>query len=133
MFLTTNQIAQFDVAIPSRIHIAIQYQSLNEKQMQEIFKGFIDPLNESGLVDGYKDIMDWLKEDVYELGFDGRQIRNIVTTALGLARDEWDNKKGRGQLCKRHLKNVVQNTRSFKSDFNVQYDRYITSQEKMIK
>lgn len=31
-------------------------------------------------------IREWLEEDVITMGLDGRQIRNIVTSALGLAR-----------------------------------------------
>lgn len=133
MFLTTNQIAQFDVAIPSRIHVSIQYDSLKSLQMEEIFKGFIDPLEERGVVDDYEGIMDYLKEDVYSNNFDGRQIRNIVTTALGLARAERKYKKGKGMLNKKHLKAVVGNANKFKVDFGIQYDRYISAQEKLIK
>ncbi|KAI0897170.1 P-loop containing nucleoside triphosphate hydrolase protein [Annulohypoxylon nitens] len=131
MFLTTNRIAQFDVAIPSRIHISIQYASLKPTQIEEIFKGFLQPLEDKSLVDDYDGILEWLKEDVYGLEFDGRQIRNIVTTALGLARAE--SRRGKGRLNKKHLKSVVSNVRAFKADFMVQYDRYITSQEKLIK
>ncbi|KAK6337267.1 hypothetical protein TWF730_002673 [Orbilia blumenaviensis] len=133
MFLTTNQIAQFDVAIPSRIHVAIQYQSLKPPQMKEIFAGFIKPLADDDLVEDYAEILEWLEEDVYSIGFDGRQIRNIVTTALGLARAELKRGKGKGKLTKVHLKTVINNARAFKADFLVQYDRYISAQEKMIK
>lgn len=132
MFLTTNQIAQFDVAIPSRIHVSIQYQSLKKSQMDGIFRGFLQPLEEQGLLDKFDDIMEWLNEDVYGLGFDGRQIRNIVTTALGLARADYKFRAGKGKLNKGHLKSVVKNMRAFKTDFTVQFDRYVTSQEKMI-
>ena len=58
MFLTTNQIAQFDVAIPSRIHISIQYASLKPVQMEEIFKGFLQPLEDKNLVDDYDGILE---------------------------------------------------------------------------
>lgn len=133
MFLTTNQIAQFDVAIPSRIHISVRYESLKPAQMEQIFKGFLQPLDEKRLVDNYADILEWLKEDVYIIGFDGRQIRNIITTALGLARAEAKHGRGKGNLTKQHLRAVVNNTRSFKSDFTVQYDRYINAQEKLIQ
>lgn len=133
MFLTTNQIAQFDVAIPSRIHVSIQYSSLKPSQMEQIFKGFIQPLEDKNLVDDYENILEWLKEDVYTIGFDGRQIRNIVTTALGLARAEHKYRKGKGKLSKKHLRSVVSNARSFKTDFMVQYDRYINAQVKLIK
>ncbi|PNP47425.1 hypothetical protein TGAMA5MH_01244 [Trichoderma gamsii] len=133
MFLTTNQIAQFDVAIPSRIHVSIQYNSLKPKQMRDIFKGFLDPLYEKGLVDDYKEIQEWLKDDVYDIGFDGRQIRNIVTASLGLARAEQKYNNGNGKLKKSHLKAIANNSRAFKTDFAVQYDRYINSQERLIR
>ncbi|KAI0853358.1 P-loop containing nucleoside triphosphate hydrolase protein [Daldinia vernicosa] len=108
MFLTTNQIAQFDVAIPSRIHVSIQYESLKPAQMEQIFRGFLQPLEDKNLIEDYEEILEWLKEDVYGIGFDGRQIRNIVTTALGLARAE--RRKGKGKLNKKHLKSVVSNS-----------------------
>lgn len=133
MFLTTNQIAQFDVAIPSRIHVSIQYNSLKPKQMKNIFSGFLDPLDDKGLVDNYKEIKEWLNDDVYDIGFDGRQIRNIVTASLGLARAEQKYNGGNGKLKKSHLKAIANNSRSFKTDFTVQYDRYINSQERLIR
>ncbi|KAL4821918.1 P-loop containing nucleoside triphosphate hydrolase protein [Aspergillus spinulosporus] len=133
MFLTTNQIAQFDIAIPSRIHVALRYETLNKDQMKKIFMGFLDPLETKGLINDYDDIQDWLAEDVYKLGFDGRQIRNIVTTALGLARADRNDPRSSGKLHKKHLKLAVNNVHAFKNDFLVQMDRYINSQEKMIK
>ena len=102
MFLTTNQIAQFDVAIPSRIHIAIKYNSLSNDQTEKIFKGFLDPLECQGLIEEYDEIKSWLEEDVYSNKFDGRQIRNIVTSALGLARDE-ENGNGRKRILSFYL------------------------------
>lgn len=133
MFLTTNQIAQFDIAIPSRIHIAIKYESLTPPQTKEIFKGFMKGLVENNQVEDYNAIVQWLEEDVYDEGFDGRQIRNIITAALGLARAECKDRNGEGRLSKKHLKAVVANVRSFKRDFAAQYQRYLTRQENMIK
>ncbi|KAF6802117.1 AAA family [Colletotrichum sojae] len=132
MFLTTNQIAEFDVAIPSRIHVAIRYQTLDSKQMEAIFAGFLDKLDEKGLVDEYDEIKEWLDEVVYKEGFDGRQIRNIVTTALGLARAESDHGQS-NKLKKAHMRRAFMNVSAFKRDFNTQMQRYIDSQNKMIK
>lgn len=128
MFLTTNQIAQFDIAIPSRIHVAQKYEHLKPQQMESICRGFLEPLNEKGLIKDYDDIIDWLKEDAFAVkNLDGRQIRNIITSALGLARDA-----GKDRLEKGHLKRVFSNVKSFNQDFMVLYDRYRSSQEKMI-
>ncbi|KAI8294486.1 hypothetical protein K4K56_002110, partial [Colletotrichum sp. SAR 10_98] len=132
MFLTTNQVADFDIAIPSRIHIAIRYETLKAEQMEAIFTGFLDELDKKGLVHEYDEIKDWLDEDVYKEDLDGRQIRNIVTTALGLARAG----SGRGQsnkLQKAHMKTAFSNVSAFKRDFNTQMERYKEGQQKMIK
>ena len=55
MFLTTNHIATFDVAIPSRVHVAIRYESLNKRQQEAIFRGFLGKLDENAIED-YDDI-----------------------------------------------------------------------------
>ncbi|KAF2973235.1 hypothetical protein GQX73_g380 [Xylaria multiplex] len=129
MFLTTNQIADFDIAIPSRIHVAIKYESLKVDQMEAIFKGFLDNLNRKNQVDNYTDIINWLREDVYPEGLDGRQIRNTITTALDLANAE----KGNDKLRKYHIKRAFNNVKHFKRDFNVQMQRYKDSQQNMIQ
>ncbi|KAI0965835.1 hypothetical protein F4678DRAFT_451394 [Xylaria arbuscula] len=133
MFLTTNQIAEFDIAIPSRIHIAIKYESLKHDQMEDIFKGFLDPLEKKNLIDDYDDILTWLKEDVYPEGLDGRQIRNTVTTALDLANADSRYNKGNNKLRKKHIKSAFNNVKNFKRDFETQMQRYKDSQNKMIK
>ncbi|RBR11911.1 uncharacterized protein FIESC28_08796 [Fusarium coffeatum] len=133
MFLTTNQIAEFDVAIPSRIHLAIKYESLKKSQMEAIFYSFLDPLEDKRLISDYEEIKEWLDDVVYKEHFDGRQIRNMVTTALGLARAEAAQGKGKKQLTKSHMKRAFKNMSTFKRDFNIQMQRYIDGQEKMIK
>lgn len=134
MFLTTNQIAEFDVAIPSRIHIAIQYESLKEEQMRKIFEGFLRKLDDNNLIEDYGGILEWLSDDVYGEKLDGRQIRNVVTTGLNLARAaDGKSGKGRGRLTKHHLKDAFNNVKQFKRDFATQMQRYIDSQQKMIR
>ncbi|KAK8038552.1 hypothetical protein PG993_006963 [Apiospora rasikravindrae] len=133
MILTNNQIAEFDIAISSRIHLAIQYQSLREDQMRGIFQGFLDRLHRSDLIDDYGQIEEWLQEDVFQEGFDGRQIRNIVTTALGLARADKEYSGGSGRLTKAHMKKAFNNVKRFKTDFQTQMERYKEAQGKIIK
>ncbi|KAI5460478.1 hypothetical protein BGZ63DRAFT_464601 [Mariannaea sp. PMI_226] len=133
MFLTTNQIAQFDVAIPSRIHLAIRYESLQENQMSAIFHGFLDKLDRKGLIEDYSEIEDWFEDCVYKEHFDGREIRNMVTTALGLARAAAKNSNEPKKLSTKHMKRAFANISAFKRDFNTQMQRYKESQEKMIK
>lgn len=84
MILTTNQIANFDVATPSRIHVTIKYESLNRSQTQAIFEAFLNPLVKKNAIENYDEILHWLEQTVYRevgketIGLDGRQIRNLV-------------------------------------------------------
>ena len=125
--LTTNQIAQFDVAVQSRIHIAIRYNNLNEDQTRDIFLGFLKPLEKRGLIKDMEGIEEWLNEDVLKMGLDGRQIRSIVTSALGVARAQKKTK-----LEKKDLKEILNNVKHFKDDYVKQYEKYKNSQDGMI-
>lgn len=127
MMLTTNQIAQFDVAVQSRIQVAIKYVNLNKEQTMAIFEGFLEPLAKRGLVKDMEDIRSWLKEDVIKMGLDGRQIRNIITSSLSLARAQ-----GKPRLEKRHLKTMLGNVKDFKDEFIKQFEKYKSEQQGMI-
>ena len=121
--LTTNQIAKFDVAVQSRIHVAIKYVNLNSEQTLAIFKGFLDPLAKRGRVKNMENIEEWLIDDVVGIGLDGRQIRNIVTSALGMARAQKKNK-----LEKSHIKMMLGNVKDFKDEFQEQFTKYKVEQ-----
>lgn len=121
--LTTNQIAKFDVAVQSRIHVAIKYVNPNSDQTLAIFKGFLDPLAKKGRVNNMANIEEWLKDDVVSMGLDGRQIRNIVTSALGMARAQ-----GKDKLEKSHIKMMLSNVKDFKDEFQEQFTKYKVEQ-----
>jgi hypothetical protein len=125
LFLTTNQIAQFDVAVQSRIHIALKYEPLNEAQTSAIFMQFLNQLQEKNKVRSLSKIEEWLESDLLrrKASFDGRQIRNIVSCAMSLARAE-DRSLEKDDLVK-----VVDIVRDFKTEFQLQFDRYLRSQE----
>ncbi|PVI01685.1 hypothetical protein DM02DRAFT_717776 [Periconia macrospinosa] len=134
MFLTTNNIATFDIAIPSRVHVAIKYESLNAEQMKGIFRGFIDKLSENNAVDDYDEIMEtWFEDNIRKAQFDGRQIRNTVTVALGLARASRDDGRGNGQLNQQHLRMAFENVKNFQSEFKSQMQTYMEAQKGMVK
>lgn len=69
------------------------------------------------------DITNWLEEDVCSIGLDGRQIRNVVTSALGLARAQ-----GYSKVEMKHIKKMVNNVKGFKLEFISQYEKYKNSQ-----
>ena len=127
LVLTTNQIAHFDIAVQSRIHVAIKYLNLNHQQTMDIFEGFLGPLAKKGLVKDMDSIREWLEEDVIKMGLDGRQIRNIVTSALGLARAQ-----GKSRLEKNHIKTMLSSVKDFKDEFLKQFEKYKTEQQGMV-
>ena len=92
-----------------------------------IFLGFLEPLAKVGLVAKMERIKEWLEEDVSTMGLDGRQIRNIVTSALGLARAQ-----KKDQLEHSDIKLMLNNVKDFKYEFIKQYEKYKTEQMGMI-
>lgn len=125
MSLTTNQIAEFGVAIPSGIHLAIKYRSLNKTQMEAISYSFLDPLDKKGLISDYDEIFEWLDDVTCRENFDGRQIRNMVTTGIGMPRAEAAQGRGKRRLATIHMKRAFKNKSTFKKDFNIQMQRYV--------
>jgi hypothetical protein len=69
-------------------------------------------------------IEQWLQREIRHVKFDGRQIRNVVTSALRLVRACRDR-----QLEKDHLSDVVDNVHEFKLEFIQQYENYKTQQQ----
>ncbi len=122
MVLTTNQIAMFDVAVQSRIHIAIEYSDLDKEQTQSIFMQFLNQYSKNGLVkDTEKEsIRRFLEKDLHKKKFDGRQLRNIVTSAMGLALAREENRK----MTLQDVMTIVNNMHSFKENLGYQMKRY---------
>ncbi|ETS88013.1 hypothetical protein PFICI_01841 [Pestalotiopsis fici W106-1] len=124
MILTTNQIAQFDVAVQSRINIAFKYESLTPKQTADIFKMFLKQYKKNDMVnmEEWNDINNWCEKKLPKKGFDGRQIRNVITSAVGLAASK-DEKLGVA-----YLEDVVEIVSDFKNELSKQMDRYTQAQ-----
>jgi AAA+ superfamily predicted ATPase len=115
LILTTNQIALFDVAIQSRIHIAIKFEELDKNQSIKIFAQQLDQYNEKGLVADYARIKKYGETDLPKKGFDGRQLRNIVASAIGRAQARQD---GRKRMELEDIEIIVSNMASFKQDLD---------------
>ncbi|GKT41593.1 uncharacterized protein ColSpa_01774 [Colletotrichum spaethianum] len=90
--------------------IAIEYTDLSNDQRCKIFEEFLGQLNNEkpSLVEDYSKCMEWVNEEGRNKPFNGRQIRNIVSTAMSMAHAE--GKK----LQRPHLVRVAQNTETFK-------------------
>jgi SpoVK/Ycf46/Vps4 family AAA+-type ATPase len=125
LFLTTNRLRSFDIAVQSRIRrwpsrqpsrttltrtdVAIEYGDLTADQREAIFKEFLGQLKQGGLIERWDNVLDWVQEEGKQKTFNGRQIRNIVSTAMALAHAE---KRG---LLRKDLSEVALNTSVFKA------------------
>ena len=111
IILTTNRITSLDVAVQSRIHLTIRYDDLSKPYKEKIFKIFLDQL-EPDSIKNREFIDDWVSEVGSDSKFNGRQIRNIVSSALALARSTAPQ-NGDERLTRDHLKRAVLITREF--------------------
>ena len=95
LILTTNRVGTFDEAFTSRIHLALRYDRLNEKQRAGIWRNLLNMLK-----DRTRDLAEAVKigerADTGDLvmnidklareALNGRQIRNVITLARYLAK-----------------------------------------------
>ena len=121
IILTTNRINSIDIAVKSRVHLAIQYKDLTPPQRIAIYKNNIMSIPESEIED-----RDALLEDLerQRTGVtrknnksDGRQIRNIVIMARALAK-----KQGK-KLNIDHLAIVDESTSEFLASMKERNDK----------
>lgn len=112
------------MAVQSRIHIAIRYEGLTKEQTRRIFKGFLEQYKAKNLVPpgAFDDIMKWVDRDLTKRKYDGRQIRNVVTSAMGIACADED-RRPRG-ITVDDLKKVDDYMYAFKTDLDYQMRQY---------
>lgn len=131
IILTTNRIKSIDIAVISRIHLAIRYEDLTVGQMRRIFKYFLDQLEPASIA-RRGDIDEFIESFGHHYQLNGRQIRNVVSAALAAARHEAteagpDGKpRGDGRMTFKHLKAVCDLTRDFQEQLkeNTRQQRY---------
>ncbi|KAI3337622.1 hypothetical protein HD806DRAFT_518423 [Xylariaceae sp. AK1471] len=114
LILTTNRMRSLDIAVQSRIHLAIKFTELGPDQKINIFLSFLDQLSNKKLIENPKKLEEWVKKDGRRFDFNGRQIRNVISTALGIALA--DNRK----LETDDLASVARQTDDFKRDLSTQ-------------
>lgn len=95
LVLTSNRVGTFDEAFKSRIQLAVHYKNLDLDQRTQIWRNFIarlEELEEEGI-----DFAD-LKDNIKNLAankLNGREIRNVITTARQYAR--WERQQPKQQ------------------------------------
>jgi hypothetical protein len=120
LILTTNQLSQFDIAVQSRIHTPVKYERLDKKQTVGIFCGFLAQYRARDLVTPRTcdEITKYVERELWKNKFDGRQIRNIMMSSMGLAHAE------ERKLEVSDVQDVVNMTTAFKGDLEYQMRKY---------
>lgn len=88
IIMTTNRITSLDVAVESRIHLAIRYRDLGLEDKVYLFQNFLDDVVREENVECREEMDDKIKKMVRRSRINGRQIRNIVTSANLLAKSK---------------------------------------------
>lgn len=113
LILTSNRVGTFDEAFKSRIQLSLSYKKLDSAQRRKIWRNFLQRLKSLNQNDvDFDDLEDHL-DDLVKNEMNGRQIRNIITTARQLA--QFRKKK----LCYAHLRHVM--------DIAARFDAHIRS------
>ena len=123
LMLTTNRVGAFDDAFISRVHVQLHYPALEDADRKKIWRNFINKLQQErgSKIRITRDAKDYLLEgkQVQELQLNGREIRNIFQTAVGLAEYEHDvDDEGLIMLKEDHLAQVAEMSGEFKNYLN---------------
>ena len=119
LILTTNRIRTLDIAVQSRISLAIKYNNLNDKQKKKIYCTFINQLDEDNAYDK-NELLEYVNNEDEESPFrllNGRQIRNVLFSAASLAQAGPDKR-----MDISHIKKVLSETVKFQQDIQAMVD-----------
>ncbi|KAJ2996679.1 hypothetical protein NUW58_g900 [Xylaria curta] len=98
LFLTTNRVGTFDDAFVSRIHVVIAYENLGKNERARIWKQFFNKLSEDRqdmTITSRAKRYVLEDENVVDLDWNGREIRNAFQTAVALAEYRFQEKKNK--------------------------------------
>jgi ATP-dependent 26S proteasome regulatory subunit len=117
--MTTNRVMTIDPAMVSRIHYALALGALDKEQEARIWKSYTKQLKPENCNEISK-IKDWVglktKKKISEMN--GRQIRNLFTTAQALAEGELAEgyADSTGKVALEHLKRINETMTTFRDD-----------------
>ncbi|KAJ0161401.1 hypothetical protein CTA2_6291 [Colletotrichum tanaceti] len=116
LILTSNRVGTFDEAFKSRIQLAIHYTNLTTHQRTMIWGNFFRRLKDMSDEDiDFLDLEDHL-EDLARHKMNGREIRNVITTARQVVR--WERKQQKEpsySLNYKVMNEVIETSRKFDS------------------
>lgn len=96
MFLTTNRLSNMDAAFESRIHLTLNYTELDRASRKHVWSTFLSTHSRTkgSNVGKFEDAE---LERLSKVQLNGRQIKNVVKTAMLLA-TKYDECLGMGHL-----------------------------------
>lgn len=100
LFLTTNRVKTFDKAFHSRISIALKYSSLTKDARKSIWDNLLKAAGLSGLD----------TDDLSNVDINGRQIKNTIRLAQGLAR------QNNVPVSREHIMMTIEIAKQFQQD-----------------
>jgi hypothetical protein len=117
--MTTNRVMTLDAAMVSRIHYAVSLGPLDKDQETKIWKSYTEQLDSRNCKD-VLNIKKWAETKTKKKTSDmnGRQIRNLFTTAQALAEGELveGQSDGTGKISLDHLQRVNDTMTAFRED-----------------
>ena len=84
LILTSNRVGTFDEAFSSRIQVSLHFPLLDRPSRRQIWLNFLEMLREDKEEVDFAGIERRI-EELSDLEMNGRQIRNVLTTARQLA------------------------------------------------
>ncbi|KAL8924262.1 MAG: hypothetical protein Q9172_002775 [Xanthocarpia lactea] len=109
LILTTNRVLSFDVAIQSRIHLAVMFHDLNEKQTRQIIDVHLAKQSQN-LSESEKKLFAITAQSC---SLNGRQIRNVISSAQAMV-----NKTERKIIESEDIMAVLHHTKEFQTAIN---------------
>ncbi|KAL8909780.1 MAG: hypothetical protein Q9171_004926 [Xanthocarpia ochracea] len=109
LILTTNRVLSFDVAIQSRIHLAVMFHDLNEEQTRQIIDVHLAKQREN-LSESEKKLFAITAQSC---SLNGRQIRNVISSAQAMV-----NKTERKTIESEDIMAVLHHTKDFQTAIN---------------
>lgn len=76
----------FDIAVQSRVHLALNFPNMQKPELQKLIDLFLEGVKENEMEGSL--IRNWMQYGLTSEGINGREIRNIISAAVDLARIE---------------------------------------------
>ncbi|KAH8429323.1 uncharacterized protein LDX57_006990 [Aspergillus melleus] len=124
LFLTTNRVGHIDDAFLSRVHVVLEYKSLDGDMSNRIWEAFFAKLQRDMkgkfIIHSQAKRFILQRKEGSEVQWSGREIRNTLQTAVALAEYEASKEEGHSDddpviVVTEHFKQVMQMSRAFRN------------------